>query len=281
MTLAVFSLLLLSFATYYTPRRRCGLLQIRWRKTTITALAALVVSAACGMGAVVAVPGTPGDSHHPVVPAEQELVVLLHGLGRSRMAMWWLADKLEDAGYQVKRIGYGSLMQSPTEIIEEVSTQIDACCAGHSRKVHFVGHSLGGLVARAYLQENSVEHLGRVVLLGTPNHGSELVDHYRDHGFFSLLGPTTAALGTDEESLPSKLEPPDFPVGVIAGALSSERDNPSIPGPDDGLVSVESNRLEGMKDFIQVSGGHSMMRYSAEVARQTIAFLRTGKFEER
>ena len=259
---------------------RSGLLQIRWRRTIIAAFTALVVIASCGLSTVIAVPGITGELHHQGVPADQELVVLLHGLGRTRTAMWWLADKLEDAGYQVKRIGYRSLMQSPAEIVEEVSPQINACCAAHSRKVHFVGHSLGGLVARAYLQENSVEHLGRVVLLGTPNHGSELVDHYRDHGLFRLLGPTTAALGTDEKSLPSKLEPPDYPVGVIAAALSPERDNASIPGPDDGVVSVESNRLEGMKDFIQVSGGHSMMRYNAEVARQTIAFLRTGKFEQ-
>ena len=206
------------------------------------------------------------------------LVVLLHGLGRTRMSMWLLASRLEDAGFRVHRIGYRSLDRSPAEIVESVSRQINDCCAGHQGEVHLVGHSLGGLLIRAYLEENHIPHLGRVVLIGTPNQGVELVDRFSGNFLFSLLGPTTAALGAGSESLPDRLSRPYYPVGVIAGSTRSDWNDSWLEGPDDGLISVESTRLEGMIDFIMVDSGHSMMRYSGEVARQTIEFLRTGRF---
>ena len=192
--------------------------------------------------------------------------------------MWLLAARLEEAGFRVHRIGYRSLDRSPDEIIDAITRQIDECCAGHKGRVHLVGHSLGGLLIRAYLQQNRIEDLGRVVLIGTPNQGAELVDRFRDTWWLSLLGPTTAALGSGSGSLPERLCKPYYPVGVIAGATEGDWNDHWLRGPDDGLISVESTKLEGMSDFIQVDSGHSMMRYSSEVARQTIAFLRDGKF---
>lgn len=79
------------------------------------------------------------------------------------------------------------------------------CCAGYAGRVHFVGHSLGGLLIRAYLQNKRMEKLGRFVLIGTPNRGSELVDRFRDNWHLSLFGPTTAALGTGSARLPARL----------------------------------------------------------------------------
>lgn len=215
----------------------------------------------------------------PAAPAMQSpLVVLMHGLGRTRMSMWLLASRLEDAGFRVHRIGYRSLDRSPDEIVESVSRQINACCAGHQGEVHLVGHSLGGLLIRAYLEENRIPHLGRVVLIGTPNQGVELVDRFSNNCLLSLLGPTTAALGAGSDGLPERLSRPYYPVGVIAGATRGNWNDRWLDGPDDGLISVESTKLEGMADFIIVDSGHSMMRYSGDVARQTIEFLRTGRF---
>jgi pimeloyl-ACP methyl ester carboxylesterase len=229
-------------------------------------------------GAFSSLSATPPEPTLSDDAAEKDVVVLLHGLGRTKTAMWLLAARLEDAGFRVERIGYDSLTQSPDEILTEVSRKIDACCAGHRQKIHFVGHSLGGLVIRAYLQEHRVEHLGRVVLVGTPNQGTELVDRFRDNCLFPLLGPTTAALGTDDASLPRRLSDPYYPVGVIAGVNDSGRNDHILPGRDDGLVPVESTRLEGMTDFIEVESAHSMMRYDKEVAGQVIAFLKRGAF---
>lgn len=210
--------------------------------------------------------------------SDREIVVLLHGLGRNNMAMWLLARRLEDAGFHVERIGYSSLNVSPGEILEEVGSQIDSCCSRHHKTVHYVGHSLGGLLIRAYLQERRPPNLGRVVLMGTPNRGTPIVDRFRDQWWMELLGPTTNALGTDSGSFPNSLEPPWYPVGVIAGVTTRGNNEPWLPGADDGLVTVEATRLEGMSDFIVLRTGHAFMRYDPEVARQTISFLNDGSF---
>lgn len=210
--------------------------------------------------------------------AEKETVVLLHGLARSSLAMWRLADRLEAADYHVVRVGYRSLTRTPDEIVADISQQINACCEAATRKVHFVGHSLGGLLIRAYLAAHRPDNLGHVVMIGTPNHGSEVVDVYREHPLFDWAGPMTAALGTGENSFAESLPLPDYPLGVIAGYLEEGRENPAIPGPDDGLVSVASTRLQGMQDFIALPSGHSALRYSPLVAQQTVNFLHRGQF---
>jgi pimeloyl-ACP methyl ester carboxylesterase len=231
------------------------------------------------MTATWALPAEPVQEPTGVTPQKREMVVLLHGLGRSSTAMWLLAARLENAGFIVERVGYSSLRRSPQEIIAEATRQIQDCCANHAPRLHFVGHSLGGLVIRAYLQDNRVAHLGRVVLIGTPNQGTALVDRFQDHCLFELLGPTTNALGTDGESLPSLLAAPHYPVGVIAGVVDRPFNEPLLPGPDDGLVPVESTKLEGMSDFVLVEAGHSALRYNEEVANQVIAFLKRGEFD--
>lgn len=211
-------------------------------------------------------------------PRDREVVVLLHGFGRSNSAMWLLGSRLERAGYYVQRVGYTSLRRTPDEILREVSVQIDTCCRDHPRKVHFVGHSLGGLMIRAYLQNNRVSNLGRVVLIGTPNKGTAAADRYHDNWLMKIFGPTARAMGTDEDSFPNSLQKPYYPVGVIAGMHDNAANDSVLPGRDDGLVPVEATKLEGMTDFWVVETGHSMLRYNEEVAGQTVAFLKNGKF---
>lgn len=209
--------------------------------------------------------------------ADQETVVLLHGLGRSEAAMWFLASRIEAAGFDVVRIGYDSLGAPPERILAAVSQKIDACCKGSPRPVHLVGHSLGGLIIRAYLAENELRTPGRVVLIATPNAGTPLVDAYRDSWWMDLAGPTAKSLGTDPDSFPNSLPAPDYPLGVIAGVRDA-RFVDLIPGDDDGLVPLDSTKVTGMVDFTIVESNHLLLRYSQEVARQTIAFLRRGEF---
>jgi pimeloyl-ACP methyl ester carboxylesterase len=211
--------------------------------------------------------------------ATRETVVLLHGLGRTRMAMWPLAARLEKAGFNVVRIGYDSLRQTPAQILAEVSRQIDLCCRNLPQPVHFVGHSLGGLMIRAYLSGHEVRSRGRVVLIATPNAGTPLVDAYRDAWWMDLAGPTAKSLGTGQDSFPNALPEPDYPVGVIAGTRVYRLLGDLIPGEHDGLVPLDSTRVDGMVDFVTVDSNHAFLRYSREVARQTIAFLRTGRFQ--
>ncbi|MEW8051215.1 MAG: alpha/beta fold hydrolase, partial [Candidatus Thiodiazotropha sp.] len=202
-------------------------------------------------------------------PEHKEIVVLLHGLARSNAAMWLLNMRLKHAGYHVETVGYRSLNRTPQQIVDDISQQIDLCSKGKANKIHFVGHSLGGLLIRAYLQNSDVRNLGRVVLVGTPNQGTEVADHFKDKWWAKIAGPTALSLGTGEGSFPKTLDDPYYPVGVIAGVSQNDNDH-ILPGLDDGLVSVESTKVNNMNDFVIVYSGHSMMRYNEDVADQTI-----------
>lgn len=214
-------------------------------------------------------------------PGSREMVVLLHGLGRTNAAMWLLTARMENAGYHVHRVGYSSINVSPDDMLKNITQQIDQCCKNHSQNVHFVGHSLGGLMTRAYLQNNKVPKLGKVVLLGTPNQGTKVADHFSESWLMQCLGPTVKALGTGEDSFVKTLKLPNYQVGIIAGEYKNESNEAIIPGKDDGLVSVESTKIDNMADFILIETGHSMMRYNSEVAEQTIEFIKNGLFKEK
>jgi pimeloyl-ACP methyl ester carboxylesterase len=214
-------------------------------------------------------------------PAEppREVVVLLHGLGHSDRAMRPLAKRLEDAGYAVHALRYESTEKSLDALVADVDAALVRCCADAPR-LHFVTHSLGGILLRAELAQRPLPQLGRVVMLAPPNHGSELADWLRGtKALRSLMGPTASELGTGQESLPNRLPPAHYEVGVIAGSDSL---NPfgsrMIPGEDDGTVSVASARLEGMSDFLVLPVSHTMILLSGDAAEQTLAFLRSGCF---
>ena len=191
-----------------------------------------------------------------------------------------LAGRIAEAGYEVHNLRYASTEKSPESLIADLRGQVEACCAD-APVLHFVGHSLGGILVRGYLAQESVPNLGRVVMLAPPNQGSEIVDVLGDSPLFEwALGPTAQQLGTDPESLPNRLPPPSYELGVIAGAGTL---NPAgslvLPADDDGTVSVARTRLDGMADFLVVSSSHSFIMYSDEVGEQVMHFLRHGRFE--
>ena len=216
----------------------------------------------------------------PELGPEAERVGLLHGLGRSARAMRRLAARFEQAGFVTTSIGYESTSQTLDEIVADVDGALADCCADATR-VNFVTHSLGGIVLRAWVAREGAGRVGRVVMLGPPNHGSEWVDRLGGLGF--LLGPTGRRLGTGPDSAPGELNalgPVPFEVGVIAGDSNFNWVGSWVlEGPDDGTVSVASTRLDGMRDFIVVPVSHSWMMYDAAVAQQAIAFVRDGAFE--
>lgn len=217
----------------------------------------------------------------PDSPAvEKEVVYLLHGLGRSSFAMWVLASRLEDAGFLVNNIGYSSINETPEDILLDVSEQINSSLPEDNQAVHFVGHSLGGLIIRAYLEDTKVKNLGRVVLIGTPNKGTTLVDYYQDSWWLQMVGPTALALSTAEDSFPNSIADPYYPVGIIAGISEDNNNEDILPGEDDGLVPLESTKVNGMTDIIIIESSHWMLRYDQDVASQTIAFLRHERFKK-
>ncbi len=148
-------------------------------------------------------------------------------------------------------------------------------------KINFVTHSLGGILVRSYLARHSIPELGRVVMLAPPNQGSEVVDKLGRLFLFKWInGPAGNELGTDATSMPNKLGPANFPVGIIAGDRSINWINSLlIPGSDDGKVSIERTKLAGMSDHLVIHTTHPFIMQNREVIRQTIQFLRTGGFD--
>lgn len=215
---------------------------------------------------------------------EGEFVVLLHGLARSRDSMAKMAGRLSAEGYRVLNLDYPSTSKTIEAIADEyLPGAIDFCRLNGARRIHFVTHSMGGIVVRYYLARRHLPELGRVVMLSPPNGGSEVVDTFRENWFFQWLnGPAGQELGTGEESLPRRLGPVNFELGIITGDRSINWILSSIiPGEDDGKVSVKNARVEGMQAFLVIHASHPFIMKNREAIRQTLGFLATGKFLRR
>ena len=213
-----------------------------------------------------------------------ECVVLLHGLARSATSMQALETRLTNEGFQVNNIDYPSRDHPVEELATLVVGQgIQACTEQLAPKINFVTHSLGGILVRVYLKANQRDDIGRVVMLGPPNQGSEVVDNLRDTPGFELLnGPAGMELGTGPSDIPKLLGPVDFELGVIAGTQSINLIlSTFLPDPNDGKVSVESTKVEGMTDFIALPTTHPFMMKNKTVIDQTVYFLKHGKFDKK
>ncbi len=212
----------------------------------------------------------------------KECVVLLHGMARTDRSMDKMEIALKAEGYVVVNYGYPSTQFDIDTIAKEYLPQAVAQCEP-KLIVNFVTHSLGGIVLRKYLAENTLNNMGRVVMLGPPNKGSEVVDTLKHvPGFKFVNGPAGMQLGTGVASVPNSLGALNYPVGIIAGSATI---NPilsqMLPNPDDGKVSVESTKLEGMKDHLVVPVSHPFLMRNKDVIRQVKAFLKTGLFLRR
>ena len=217
----------------------------------------------------------------PVTAAVPDCVILLHGLARDADSMRHLAGALEAAGYHVEAPDYPSTEQSLRQLAAPVIDAAIARCPPDGA-VHFVGHSMGAMLVRVYLERALPSRLGRVVMLAPPNQGSELSDFSRRiPGFDWYLGPALAELGTGPDSLVRKLGPVNFGPGVIAGGLSSNRLlSLAIPGTDDGRVSLDSTRVDGMGDYLVLPVDHFSILDHPAVIEAVLRFLATGSFAE-
>lgn len=218
------------------------------------------------------------------VASAADCVVLLHGLARTAMSMNPMQRALVEEGFETANVDYPSREYSVEELARTaVPEGLEACRAKEGiDRIHFVTHSLGGILLRQYLSEEQIVELGRVVMLGPPNQGSAAVDELRDlPGFDWLNGPAGLQLGKGAESVPLRLGPATFELGVIAGNRTIDPITSSVlENPDDGRVSVADTRLDGMADFVEVDHSHAFMMRMGEPIRLTIHFLKNGTFSE-
>jgi len=210
-----------------------------------------------------------------------DCVVLLHGLWRTELSMKPLQWYLADAGFLVSNPSYPSLSYP----IEELATMaveegLAECRAQGSERIHFVTHSLGGILVRQYLSRSNIAEMERVVMLGPPNQGSQVADYVSSLGILRPFTPEAVEqLGTGEQSIPLRLGPVNFELGVIAGTSGTGGVPGSPAGASDGTVAVVETLVPGMLDWIEMPVGHTFMMWSETVQRQVVYFLRFGKFD--
>ena len=151
-------------------------------------------------------------------------VVLLHGLGRSRASMAGMARYLRRAGYPVLNLGYPSRRHGIDHLVRSyLAPAVRRCTAQHGGPLHFVTHSLGGILLRHYLATHSLPEGSRAVLLAPPNRGSAVAEGLCGLPLPGcLLGPAARELGTGPGSVPLVLGPARLEIGVIAGTRSVE-----------------------------------------------------------
>jgi len=215
-------------------------------------------------------------------PARSEGVILLHGIGRTLRWMRRLEKALRQQGFATLNLGYASRKKPLDLLAADIDVPIRQFTGEIGGPLHFVGHSMGGLLARVYIAKYRPERLGRVVMLGTPNGGSEIADHLHRLALYRLYyGPAGQQLTTRLDRTLASLPALDYDVGIIAGSrsIAPVASLFKMPKPNDTMVSVKSSRLDGMTDHVVVKASHAGLPYHAKAIDQTIAFLREGRFE--
>lgn len=217
--------------------------------------------------------------------AGPDCVVMIHGMWRTHNSFTKLATQLRSQGYFVVNESYQTNRYSIRTVANrDVQRWVKQCRRLHARRIHFVTHSIGGLVVREYLSHHRVPKGSRVVMLAPPNHGSVLADRMTHvPGYGAVMGPMGAQLRTGKTSYSAKLPQR---LGVDVGVITGDRTfNPfasyRLGGPNDGKVSVLSARLAGMKDFLVVHSTHTFIMRSPRVIRNVTHFLRYGRFIHR
>lgn len=212
-----------------------------------------------------------------------DTVILFHGIARTRKSMQKLAAFLSGNGYRVVNVGYPSTRFSIGDLVDIVRPEIDGAAktAGEGR-VHFVGYSMGGLIIRAFLKNDRPPNLGRVVMVGTPNNGSEIADFLKDWPLYrTFYGPAGQQLITDQTAMTALFGTVDYELGIIAGNRTIDPVSSLIIGrrvPNDGKVSVESTRLDGAAAHIVIPANHTFLPVNKTMWNQTLSFLQDGRF---
>jgi hypothetical protein len=188
---------------------------------------------------------------------------------------------LKDKGYGTCNIAYPSRDHAIEKLVQHhVLPKIHECISEKAAKLSFVTHSMGGIIVRSLLQKEKFENLNAVIMLSPPNQGSEVVDKLGDNWLFDWInGPAGNQLGTDDTSVPNRMGPATFKLGIITGNSTINPINSLlIPGPDDGKVSTERAKLSGMSDFIIVPVSHPFIMKNRDVIQQTLFFLENHRF---
>lgn len=207
------------------------------------------------------------------------LLILLHGINQANSVFKGLEKLTTKNGFAVLNIDYPSTIFSIEEIVEIMDHQINPVIKGY-KLISFVGFSLGGLIVRAYLNKYKLSNLGKVVLVGVPNKGSEVADFLRKNKLYKkLYGPSGQQLTTTFNNSIHVFGKPYYECGIISGNLALDFWGLILRGqPNDGKVTVNSTKIEGAKDHIILNLPHWFLPRSSKVHKNILYFLKNSKF---
>jgi len=209
-----------------------------------------------------------------------EYVVLLHGIGRDKHVMYSMEKYLLARGYDVYNNDYQSTLFPIHILVDRVWEHVKKNCPDDMAKINFVGHSLGAIIIRLMVAKYKPSNIGRVVMLGPPNQGSQLVSFLKRFNYYKkCYGPAGQELGNDSEII-KRLPPDQYEFGVIAGDRSIDWLFSwfLLSGKNDGKLMVDETKLEGMRDHIILHATHTFMPSNSKVIQQTAYFLQNGHF---
>lgn len=209
-----------------------------------------------------------------------EAVILIHGLGRSHLSFLKMAKQLKNKGYLVYNASYPSTKQKIQDSSESYINQaLESLSAQKISKIHFVTHSLGGILVRYYLSKHEINNLGKIVMLAPPNKGSHIAQAYHDKFWFKwATGPAGQQLLVEDNPFLDGLEPIETEVAVLMGNRSLEPwfnhvFNDLDHLEHDGKVSIESAKLDNMSKFEIIDTAHTMIMNNPKVMSQVLDFL--------
>ncbi len=216
-------------------------------------------------------------------PMRGKVVVALHGLVRSRQSMDGICDYLHEHGdYTIVNFSYASTRDELGEHARSFASVMKHL-GPEVTEIDLVGHSLGNLVIRHYLGDQTKPGEGkrpdprikRIVMLAPPNNGAEFARKFADNSLFQAIwGKSGVELATDWESLERRLAVPACEFAIIAGGKGeASGNNPLLTGDDDFVVSVEETRLPGASDFAMLPVLHSLIMDDPKVQEYTLRFL--------
>ena len=209
----------------------------------------------------------------------EDCVILLHGLIRTHFSMSILASALGREHYLVVNENYPSTRKPVSRLAEEyIEPMLKKCLKHDPKRIHFVTHSLGGIMLQNYLQHHKISKLANIVMLAPPNHGSPLATiRHLPLPIRWALGPSVKELTPEKNNIP--MLPGHYKIGIIAGNVSINPLGPMIfHEPNDGVVTVASTRMKGMDDFLVLPVSHSFIMNSRDVKEQVVYFLTHGLF---
>jgi len=206
-----------------------------------------------------------------------ELVICLHGLWRSKWAMEPLAKQCINSGFSCINLPYPSFRESLEEMVDRLANLIASESVNYS-KVHLVTHSLGGVIARRYLDERAHEKCSRVLMIAPPLQGSKIVDWLSGSVLCKVLGPAGEFLCTEVMANECRMISQDVESAVIMGdVVKIPLLHKVIGEKNDGIVRVDAGRIEGLGAFKIVHADHTMITCHHEVLEAADRFLRTGR----